>query len=332
MSAIVERYVSTGDPVGSKAVCEDLNSSFSSATIRSEMADLVNFGYLFQPHVSSGRVPSDLGYRLYINKLMNKKPLFSEEKNLINGVLSIAATDPESLLERAAQILSEVTGFTAVITTPPAGETRVRDIRFVKVGRRSAMIVLMTTGGMVKNKLFRCDFDLTEDILEMLGKILNEKFRGELLKSITPDYMNFLVGGNSETAFMLLPVLDVLMQASKEACEVEIKIYGRKNLLSIPDITTESVTDIFNFLENRNKVLRLLNSAGKNIDFIIGAENIYEELKSASVILTKYSVGEKSGIAAVIGPTRMDYAMVASQLEYVSALVGVLLGRILENN
>ena len=318
--------------MGSKAVCEDLNSSFSSATIRSEMADLANFGYLFQPHVSSGRVPSDLGYRLYINKLMNKKPLFSEEKNLINGVLSVAATDPESLLEQAAKVLSEITHFTALITTPPAGETCVRDIRFVKIGRRSAMIVLMTTGGMVKNKLFRCDYDLTEDILGMLGKILNEKFRGELLKLITPECVNVLVGGNRETSFMLLPVLDVLMQAAKEACEVEIKIYGRKNLLSLPDVTAESVSGIFNFLENRDKVLRLLNSAGKNMDFIIGGENIYEELKSASVVLMKYSVGEKSGIAAVIGPTRMDYGMVASQLEYVSALVGVLLGRILENN
>jgi len=318
--------------VGSKAVCEDLNSSFSSATIRSEMADLANFGYLFQPHVSSGRVPSDLGYRLYINKLMIKKPLFSEDKNLINGVLSVAATDPESLLEQAAKILSEVTNFTAVITTPPAGESCVRDIQFVKVGRQSAMIVLMTTGGMVKNKLFRCDYDLTEDILRMLEKILNEKFRGELLKSITPECVNFLVGGNPETALILLPVLDVLMDAAKEACEVEIKIYGRKNLLSIPDVTTESVTDIFNFLENRDKVLRLLSHAGRNIDFIIGEENIYEELKSASVVLTQYSVGEKCGIAAVIGPTRMDYGLVASKLEYVSTLVGVLLGRILENN
>ena len=318
--------------MGSKAVCEDLNSSFSSATIRSEMADLANFGYLFQPHVSSGRVPSDLGYRLYINKLMTKKPLFSEDKNLINGVLSIAATDPESLLEQAAKILSEVTNFTAVITTPPAGESCVRDIRFVKVERRSAMIVLMTTGGMVKNKLFRCDYDLTEDILRMLEKILNEKFRGELLKSITPECVNFLVGGNPETALILLPVLDVLMDAAREACEVEIKIYGRKNLLSIPDVTTESVTDIFNFLENRDKVLRLLSHAGRNIDFIIGEENIYEELKSASVVLTQYSVGEKCGIAAVIGPTRMDYGLVASKLEYVSTLVGVLLGRILENN
>ena len=312
-------------------MCEDLNLSLSSATIRSEMADLVNFGYLFQPHVSSGRVPSDLGYRIYINKLMSKKPLSGEDKNFINGVLSMAATDPESLLEQAAKILSEVTNFTAVVTTPPVGETCVRDIQFVKVGRRSAMIVLMTTSGMVKNKLFRCNYDLTEDILGMLRKILNEKFRGELLKSITPECVNFLVGGSCETAIMLLPVLDVLMQAAKEACEVEIKVCGHKNLLSISDVTTDSVIDMFDFFENRDKVLRLLSSAGKSVNFIVGHENIYEELKSASVILTQYSVGEKSGIAAVIGPTRMDYGMVASQLEYVSDLMGVLLGRILEN-
>ncbi len=328
---MIERYVLTGDPVGSKAVCEDLELSFSPATIRSEMADLVDFGYLFQPHVSAGRIPSYQGYRLYINKLMFKKPLSAQEKNLINGMMSFSSADPESLLSSAVQVLSDITNFTAVITTPPGDESRVRDIQFVRVGRRSAMIVLMASSGIIKNKLFRCEYDLNLDMLHMFSEILNEKFRGELLKSITPELVNFLVGSDKEMALLLLPVIDVLMKAAKEACEAEVKIHGQKNLLSIPGITPEIIIDIFNFLENREKVLGLLNSTDNGINFIVGEENVYTELKNASVVSTQYSIGGKSGAIGIIGPTRMDYSLVAAQLQYVAALVGVLLGRILEN-
>ncbi len=331
MSAVVERYVTTGEPVGSKVVCEDLELSFSPATIRSEMADLVDFGYLFQPHISAGRVPSHRGYRLYINKLMTEKPLSAEEKNLINGMLSFSCVDPESLLSAAAKVLSDITNFTSVITTPPSNESRVRDIQFVKIGRRSAMIVLMTSNGMIKNKLFRCEYDLNPDILRMFSEILNEKFRGELLKSITPELVNFLVGNNEEIALLLLPVIDVLMKAAKEACEVEIKIHGQKNLLSIPGITPETVINIFDFLESREKVLGLLNLTDKGINFIVGEENVYTELKNASVVSAHYNIGGKSGAIGIIGPTRMDYGSVAAQLQYVAVLAGALLGRILEN-
>lgn len=331
LSAVVKRYVLTGDPVGSKSVCEDLELSFSSATVRSEMADLADFGYLFQPHISSGRVPSHQGYRLYINKLMTEKPLSQEEKNLINGMLGFSSVDPESLLSTAVKVLSDITDFTAVVTTPPSAESRVRDIQFVMVGRQSAMIVLIISNGMIKNKLFRCDYDLSPDMLRMFGKILNEKFRGEPLASITPEFVNFLVGNNEETALLWIPVLDVLMKAAKEACEVEVKIYGQKNLLSIPGVTPETVINIFDFLESREKVLDLLNLTDNGINFIVGEENTYKELKNASVVSTHYHIGGKSGAIGIVGPTRMDYATVAAQLQYVAAIMGVLLGRILEN-
>lgn len=332
LGSIIEQYVLTGEPVGSKTVCEDFDNAFSSATIRNEMANLVNLGYLFQPHVSSGRVPSFEGYRLYINKLMNKKPLPEQEKNLINGVLGMSATDPESLLTQAARIVSEVTGCTAIITTPPSEDTRVKDIKFVKIGRRSAMIVLMTSSGMVKNKLFKCGYDLSDDILRMFSGILNEKFLGELLKNVTPDSINFLVGGNRDISLLLIPVFDVFMQAVKEACVVEVKVHGRKNLLEMPGVDAETITDIFNFLESNEKIIRMLSMTGGGINFIVGEENIYRELKHASVVSSRYSIGGKSGVIGVVGSTRIDYGLAASQIEYVSALVGVLLARILEND
>ena len=318
--------------MGSKAVCEDMEFSFSSATIRSEMAGLSELGYIFQPHVSSGRVPSDQGYRLYINKLMQKKPLYLEEKVFLNGALNISSADPEKLLSAAAKALSEITNFTAIVTTPPSAESRVRNITFVGIGRRNAMLVLMTSDGMVKNKIFRCEYNLNEDMLRMFSGILNGKFRGERLKDITPEFINILVGEDRELALLLLPIIDVLMQAAQEACEVEIKICGQKNLLSIPGVTTDTVINIFNFLEDKRKVFDLLNSGNHGMHFTVGEENKYIQLQNASVVSTHYNIGGKFGAMGIIGPTRMDYGKIYSQIEYVSSLIGVLLGRILENN
>ncbi len=331
LAAIVERYVSTGDPVGSKSVCEDLDLSFSSATIRSEMANLAEFGYLFQPHVSAGRIPSYQGYRLYINRLMSEKPLFEDEKNFINGVLSVSSIDPESLLETAAKVLAEITGYVVVITAPPNAESRVRDIQFVQIGRQSAMIVLMTSGGMIKNKLFKCGYDLNSDVLKMISNILKEKFCGEPLKSITPEFMDFLVGGNDELTMLLMPVIDVLMKAAEEACEPQIKIQGQKNLLSMSNLSSETLVDIFNFLENKDKIISLFNSVDRGMNFIIGDENRYNELHNASVVASQYNVAGKSGVIGVIGPTRMDYGKVSSQVRYVASVIGVLLAKMLQN-
>lgn len=318
--------------MGSKAVCEDMEFSFSSATIRSEMAGLSELGYIFQPHVSSGRVPSDQGYRLYINKLMQKKPLNLEEKVFLSGALNISSADPEKLLGAAAKALSEITDFTAIVTTPPSAESRVRNIGFVGIGRRNAMLVLMTSDGMVKNKIFRCEYDLSDEMLRMFSGVLNGKFRGERLKDITPEFINILVGEDRELALLLLPVIDALMETAREACEVEIKIFGQKNLLSIPGVTTDTVVNIFNFLEDKKKVFDLLNSKNYGMNFIVGEENKYIQLRDASVVSTHYNIGGKFGAIGIIGPTRMDYGKIYSQIEYVSSLIGVLLGRILENN
>ena len=318
--------------MGSKAVCEDLGFSFSSATIRSEMAGLASLGYLFQPHISSGRIPSHQGYRLYINKLMQKKLLTSEEKSFLSGTLNLSSADPEKLLETSAKALSEITNFTAIVTTPPSAESRVRDITFVGIGRRSAMLVLMTSDGMVKNKIFRCEYDLNSEVLHMFSGILNGKFRGERLKDITPEFINILVGEDRELAMLLLPVIDVLMETAKEACDVEIKVYGQKNLLSIPGITTDTVINIFEFLEDKKRVFDLLDTGNYGMKFTVGEENKYIQLQNASVVSTHYSIGGKFGAIGIIGPTRMDYGKIYSQIEYTASLVGVLLCRILENN
>ena len=330
LSEIIEKYILTGEPVGSKTICENSKLSFSSATIRSEMAQLVDFGYLTQPHISSGRVPSHRGYRLDINKLMTEMPLENDEKNLIDGVLSLASTDPESLLEAAANILAEITGFTSVMTTPFNQDSRILDIKFVRISRRGGMIVLVTSSGMVKNKLFRCDYDLNEEILRMFEKILKEEFVGKLLSEVNPETVNILVSSDRSVSSLFLPIINVLLEAVKEAYEVKIKIYGKKNLLLIPGIDLETVINIFNFLEEKEKILSLFSKEKCGVNFIVGEENSYRQLKSSSICFSRYNVADKFGILGLIGPTRMDYRKVNTRMDYISSLIGVFLERILK--
>ncbi len=330
LEEIINRYILTGEPVGSKTVSENSDLSFSSATVRNEMADLVSFGYLTQPHVSAGRVPSSRGYRLYINKLMHKKPLSENEKSLINGILSKSSTDPESLLEAAAEALAEITGFTSVVTTPLNQKSRVLDIKLVKISRRGAMIVLTTSSGMIKNKLFRCDYDISDEILKTFEKILSEEFRGKLLNKINPESVSILVTEESSISFLLLPIIKVFLETALEASQVEVKICGQKNLLLIPESTSEMTYGIFKFLEDKEKILNLLNCENYGINFTVGEENIYRELKNSSVCFSRYNVADKFGGLGIIGPTRMDYGYVTSYLQYVSSLIGVFLERILK--
>ena len=203
LAAIVETYVKTGEPVGSKALCEALDCSVSSATIRNEMADLSEMGLLEQPHTSAGRIPSHAGYRLYIDKLMEQKPLSEEEQRFIDGSLSASADNPEHLLEDASQVLAELTSYAAISTTPSDEEATVRHLQFVQTGRRTAMVVLLTSSGILKNKIFRCDYDLSPDILRVFHKLLNEKIAGIPVASITPAYIQTLaasLGGYDHVA------------------------------------------------------------------------------------------------------------------------------------
>ena len=330
LSAIVEKYISTGDPVGSKTICEDFDLALSPATIRSEMANLVSAGYLIQPHISSGRVPSHRGYRVYINRLMPEFPLAIEEKNLVQGVLGTSAIDPESLLECATEVLADMTGFTAVMTTPLNQASRIREIKLVKISRRGAMLVLVTSNGMVKNKLFRCEFDLNEQILKMFEEILEEEFRGRLLGKLNPESVNIIVSSDEKLSSLLLPIVDTLLEAAKEASEVKIKVYGQKNLLLFPDITAEAVVDVFNFLEDSDKLLKLLKGNGCGVNFLVGEENAYKQLKNLSVASTRYNIAGKFGILGIIGPTRMNYSLISTYLKYIASLVEMFLERILK--
>lgn len=331
LAAIVETYVRTGEPVGSKALCDALDCSVSSATIRNEMADLVELGLLEQPHTSAGRIPSHAGYRLYIDKLMAQKPLSEEEQRFIDGSLSASADDPEHLLEDASQILADMTRYAAVSTTPSDEEATVRHLQFVQTGRRTAMVVMMTSSGILKNKLFRCDYDLTPEILRIFHKVLNEKFSGIPVASITPAFIQTLAASMGEMTMLLPAVLVAVLEAAREAMEADIRLEGQYNLLFLPEFGMDSVRRLMEFLNRREQLIRLLEGQTGSTKVLVGPESDHPELYDSSIVVTRYSLGGKNaGAIGIIGPTRMDYAKMIAKLEYLASSVGTLLSEIMD--
>ncbi len=331
LKAVVETYVATGEPVGSKALCEALDFPVSSATIRNEMAELAEMGLLEQPHTSAGRVPSHLGYRLYINRLMQPKPVPEEEQRYIDSILTAAADDPERLLEEASQMLARLTKMAAVSTSPTDEDATVRNIEFVQTGRRSGMVMLMTSFGMIKTRAFRCDYDLTPDILRVFYRLVNQKLRGLPLASITPAYIQSMAVTLGDMAMLLPAVLMAVLEAAKDALAADVRLEGETNLLFFPESELMSTRRVIEFLNHRKELAQLLLHQGGSVRVLIGRENERPELMDSSVVVARYSLaGNEAGAIGVIGPTRMDYARMITSLEYLARSVGTLLSEILD--
>ena len=247
LQAVIEAYIQTGEPVGSKALCELLDVSVSSATIRNEMASLSELGLLEQPHTSAGRIPTQFGYRLYINELMKPKPLSDEEMRYIDGYLSEYADDPDLLLEKAAEMLAEMTKYAAISTTPTNRDATIQRIQLVQTGPHTAMLVLTTSTGAVKSKLFRTNYLLNSDILRMFSNVLNEKMGSVHLLNVTPDFIKSTAFSIGELSLMMAPVFVALGQACREVLKTNVLLEGRTNLLYLPEYEVDSVKRLLQF-------------------------------------------------------------------------------------
>ena len=331
LQAVVESYVQTGEPVGSKTLCQMLDVSISSATIRNEMAGLSELGLLEQPHTSAGRIPSQLGYRLYINQLMRPAVLTQEERLYIDGYLSEYADDPDLLLVKAAQMLADMTKYAAVSTTPYSRDATIKGLQLVQTGPHTAMLVLTASTGAVKSKLMRTNYLLNSDILRMFSRVLNEKMADVHLVNVTPDFIKSTALSIGELSLMMAPVFVALGQACREILTTEVKLEGQTNLLYLPEYEVESVKRLLHFLEKRSGLTKLVGTSKEPIGVFIGGENNQPEMIDTSVVLARYSMGENvRGTLGIIGPTRMDYPRVVSNLQYLAQTVGNMLRDIMD--
>ncbi len=331
LKAIVESFISTGEPVGSKTLLNETGIEVSPATVRNDMADLAFSGYIHQPHTSAGRIPSQKGLRYYVDHLMVPIPPTERAKAYIDAKLSAAADTPENLLREAAKLLSSYTGYAAVTTTPESSDARIHRIHLVGTGRHTAMIIMVTNTGMVRSKLFRSNFVVTSEFISVLKEALNKALAGMPLKEINKPFMQTVAASFSEL-FMLSPhSLTAIMEMAQQAMLTEICTYGETKLLFSDEVDPVTSRNILSFLSDTPKVAKLLFSQRNRLSVHIGSECNNRELLTASVITARYEISSAvAGAVAVFGGGRMDYASAVGITSYVAECISRLLDEMVD--
>lgn len=326
LSSVVRSFVKSGEPVGSKAIAEEIG--VSSATVRSEMAELIDLGFLEQPHTSAGRVPSQKGYREYVDHLMAPPPLREEEKRYFDSLLAAAAFDSERLLLAACRALSGTARLAAVCAGPNGAAARVTAVQFVQTSRRTAMLLLMSSAGTIKSQVFHCDFDLTSEMLRVFFRVFNEKLAGKAVADINPAFLQTM-GVSMGNLFPLTgSALRALLDAARDTMDTQVFVRGQMNLLLYPELEHRPVLE---FLERREDLTALLRQKPGKVTALIGGETGRPELRNASLLAAGYSVGgQDAGALGVLGPMRMDYARLTAVLRYLSGEVGRMLTGLLQ--
>lgn len=335
LAAVVDDYVATGEPVGSKSLAERLG--VSSATIRNEMAALAQAGYLEQPHTSAGRIPSQRGYRMYVDHLMGDLTISPEEQLQLDRMLSLDAYEPEKLLENVSQVLASITRFAALSTTPSGSDAVIRGVQFVQTGRRTAMVILMLSSGIMKNRVFKCDFDLTPEMMRIFFRVLNERLAGMALTDVTPAFIQSLAMSMGELAIIMSSSLMAVLELARDSVEADIRLNGQMNLLFYPEFDSGRARRVMDFLESRQALCRLLfgedglAGARGHVRVLIGSESHRPELQDSSILIARYDIaGQPAGAIGILGPTRMDYRSLVAHLDYLSTSVGRMLTELMK--
>lgn len=330
LASVIEMYIKSGEPVGSKGLIASTGMSVSSATVRNEMSELDSLGYLEQPHTSAGRIPSQKGYRYYIDNLMPAREIDELTKRLIDAGVSSAAGDPEKLVTRAREILADITKCACVSTAPVGDMTLIRKIELVPVGPHTAMMVLLTSNGILKSRLCRLDTELSVQILEKFYNTVDKFFIGKPAGSISPASIQTIAVSLDSDYFSMLPLMAAVSELAVSTNDSKLILGGGPNLLSLRDYGENAIA-LLEFLNKKEPLSEVINSAKGDLNIRIGKENIYKQLENSSVIVSKYFVGDDdSGTIGIIGPTRMDYETIIPSIKYLSDFVGKLITQALE--
>ncbi|MBC8584007.1 heat-inducible transcriptional repressor HrcA [Youxingia wuxianensis] len=330
LTAIVETYIDTGEPVGSKTLSAKLGFQVSPATIRNDMAALFDMGLLEQPHTSAGRVPSHLGYRIYVDQLMHCKPLSEEEKSEIDALFNVRDPDPDKLLEDAAAALADYTNCATISTTITPKTVLVKRVEIIPVSVRTVLILIIATNGVIKSKVCRVDFNVNMDIVNFINNFANGRLAGKSLNDISQWYINSIAVTLGDYSRLFTPLLAAIYELCKEINDGQFYTSGAENLLSYRELG-EIAHELLVTMSNREELLGVIASKQDAVFITIGKENSRSELSDTSVVVTKYKIGEQnSGAIGVIGPIRMDYAKLIPHLEYFSRTLGRLLAETFE--
>jgi heat-inducible transcriptional repressor len=329
LRAIVEDYVATEEPVGSKSLVERHHLNVSPATIRNDMAALEDEGYLAQPHTSAGRVPTDKGYRLFVDRLSTVKPMSPAERRAIANFLD-GAVDLDDVVHRSVRLLSQLTRQVAVVQYPTLSRSTVRHIELVSLTPTRLLLVLILSTGRVEQRLVEVETEVAEDELATLRSRINLAATGEVIADAAAALQALVQQepGGPEPSKATASVVEALVEAmSDHRSDERIAVGGAANLARYGDSFETSVKPLLEALEEQVVLLKLLGEAtsGGTVTVRIGAEGPYQELSSTSVVATGYGPDDALASLGIVGPTRMDYpgtmAAVRAVARYVSRIL-----------
>ena len=325
LQAIVEDYINTAEPVGSRSISKKPELNLSAATIRNEMGDLEEMGLLIQPHTSAGRVPSTGGYRLYVDSLMEKYEMTAGESEKIQPASRLQKQELEKIVRDVAAAFSGITGLPVIGVLPGTEASVVKNLKLVRIDARTVMLIISDKSGLIKNKLLRLDRDISEEFAQQLTHILNENLAGLTLSEINLSNImevRMAIGRNFE---ILTSVMELVHEAVSEIDKKQVFIDGLSNIFRFPEYSNvEKVRELFEVVENKDNLTRIVMEASPigGTKVLIGDEIPIPELKGNSVILSPYrATGNLVGILGVLGPARMDYPKIISALEFFTSQI-----------
>ncbi len=314
LQAIVETYIETAEPVGSKVVAEKARLDVSTATIRNEMADLTELGLLEQPHTSAGRIPSAAGYRLYVNELMDRHQLTLQETERINQALNVKMEELDRVIDRAGKVLSQISDYPGFTAATVKDQVTVKRYDLLVVEERAFIAVVMTDNSVVKNKLVHVAEPVSDTQIQLLSAVLNSSF----------------VGVSREEMEQTLDKMETRTAVLAQQGNQMVHTAGITHLLEHPEYhSLDKAKPLMTYLSEEKDASKLpVPMTGKNMDILIGPENISEALKDTSVVMASYDIGDNmKGVIGVVGPTRMDYAKVTARLSYFAESLTKMFGK-----
>ncbi|MCR5331663.1 MAG: heat-inducible transcriptional repressor HrcA [Lachnospiraceae bacterium] len=322
LQAIIKNYLETGEPVGSRTISKFSDLNLSSATIRNEMADLEELGYIVQPHTSAGRIPSDKGYRFYVDTLMEEKV---EELNNMKADLEVKADKIENLLKHVAKLLAVNTNYATMVTTPKYRSRKCKFIQLTEIDESQVLAVIVLEGNIVKNKMLQVNEYIDKEIVLKLNLVMNSFLQGLDLEEINIGIVQKLKEQAGEHAKLVSDILDAVAKAMEEEGNLEVYTSGVTNMLSYPELNDgKDVKDLIFTLEDKKELAELVdqdlkydsNEGNSKIQVYIGNETPIDSMKNCSVVTATYELEEGVyGKVGIIGPKRMDYEKVVGTLK-----------------
>lgn len=334
LATIIEEYMRTGEPIGSKVLAELLGNCVSSATIRNDMAVLTAAGYLEQPHTSAGRLPTAEALRFYVEHLMDRRPLTLQDKVDIKAAIATISGDGTRLLEDACRALADFTGLAVFAGCPEGVGSRISRVDLMQTSPRNMAVVLVQDNGFIRTRMCRCQRDIPSKITVALTGYISHRFQGAEIAAVTVTAMQEIMLELGEAGLAVAPILSAFYELAQECERAKIAVAGQMNLLRRPDYDAPQARALTAFLSDRENVRELLEQLppDRSVQVLIGSDGD-RVMRGSSLLLAHYSLGQRGqGTIAVLGPNRMNYAEAIPRIEYFAAHLGQMMSELFEES